>query len=94
MCQNLIANLIEKGASPCTAEIAEVKIKRQIIDHNLTGIRNITQQYGIYTIEIKSPSKFHGRYLLQADGVDMEFAKVFLEYIKTYNIKTHKEQIH
>ena len=43
---------------------------------------NITQQYGIYTIEINSPSKFHGRYLLQTDDVDIEFSRVFTEYIK------------
>ena len=30
-CQNLIANLFEKGISPCTAELPEVKIKSQII---------------------------------------------------------------
>ena len=81
-CQNLIANLFEKGVSPCTAEVPEVKIKRQIIDHYLKGICNLTQQYGIYSIETHSPSKFHGRYLLQTDDVDIEFSKVFTEYIK------------
>ena len=80
-CQNLIANLFEKGTSPCTAEFPEVKIKRQFIDHYLKGICNLTQQYGIYTIEIHSPSKFHGRYLLQIDDVDIEYLKVFTEYI-------------
>ena len=54
-CQNLIANLFEKGTSPCTVEFPEVKTKRQIIDHYLKGICNLTQQYGIYTIEIRSP---------------------------------------
>ena len=49
---------------------------------NLKGICNITKQYGIYTIEIKSPSTFHGRYLLQTDDVDIEFSKVLTEYIK------------
>ena len=81
-CQNLIANLFERGVSPCTAEIPEVKIKRQIIDHYLKGICNQTQQYGIYTIEIQSPSKFHGRYLIQTDDVDIEFSRIFTEYIK------------
>ena len=80
-CQNLIANLFEKGVSPCTAEFPEVKIKRQITDHYLKGISNLTQQYGIYSIEIHSPSKFHGRYLLQTDDVDIEFSKVFTENI-------------
>ena len=92
--QNSIANLFEKGISPCTAEFPEIKIKRQIFDHYLKGICNITQQYGIYTIEIKSPSTFHGRYLLLTDDIDIEFSKVFTEYIKIYNIKTHKERIH
>ena len=81
--QNLIAILFEKGVSPCTAEFPEIKIKRQIIDHYLKRICNLTQHYGIYTIEIHSPSKFHGRYLLQTDDVDIEISKVFTEYIKT-----------
>ena len=51
-CHNLIANLFEKGVSPNTAEFPEVKIKRKIIDHYLKGRCDITQQYGIYTIEI------------------------------------------
>ena len=90
-CQKLIANLFEKGISPCTAEFPEVEIERQIIDHYLKGICNRTQQYGIYTIEIKSPRKFHGRYVLQTDDVDIEFSKVFTEYIK-YNIQHQNSQ--
>ena len=42
-CQNLFANLFERGVSPCTAEFPEVKIKRQTIDHYLKGICNLTQ---------------------------------------------------
>ena len=61
-CQNLIANLFERGVCPCAADFREVKIKRQIVDHYLKGTCNLTQQYGIYTIEIMTPSKFHGRY--------------------------------
>ena len=89
-CQNLIENLFERGVSPCTAEFLEVRIKRQIIDHYLKGIRNLTQQYGIYTIEIQSSSKFHGRYLLQTDDVDIEFSRVFTVYIK--NIQHQNSQ--
>ena len=74
---NLIANLFEKGISPFAAEFPEVKIQRQIVDHYLRGICTLTQQYGIYTIELQSPSKFHGKYLLQTDDVDIEFSKVF-----------------
>ena len=76
-CQNL---LLERGVSPCTAEFPEVKIKRQIIDRYLKkNICNITQQYRIYTVEIQTPNKFHGSYLLQTDDVDIEFSKVFTE---------------
>ena len=89
-CQNLIANLFKRGVSPCTAEFPEVKIKRQIIDHYIKGIYNLTQQYGIYTLEIQTPSKFHGRYLLQTDDIDIEFSKVFTEYIK--NIQHQNSQ--
>ena len=70
-CQNLIANLFERRVSPCTAEFPEVNIKRQVIDHYLKEICNLTQQYGIYIIEKQTPSKFHGRYLLQTDDVDI-----------------------
>ena len=81
-CQNLIANFFEKGTNPCTAEFLEVKTKRQNIDHYLRGICYITQQYGVYTIEIHSPSKFHDRYLVQTGDVDIEFSKVFTENMK------------
>ena len=93
LCQNLIANLFERGISPCKTEFPEVKIKRQIIDSYLKGICNLTQQFGIYTTEISTPSKFHGKYLTQTDGIDIDFPKLFTEYIKTYNIKTHRERI-
>ena len=50
LCKNLLPNLFEPGISPCKAEFPDVKIKRQIIDHYLKDICNLTQQYGIYTI--------------------------------------------
>ena len=89
-CQNLIANLFEKGNSPCTTEFPDFKIKKQIIDHYLKGICNIAQQYGIYTIEISSPSKFYGKYQIQPDDVDIEFSKVFTKYIR--NIQHQNSQ--
>ena len=89
-CQNLIANLFERGVSLCTAEFPEIKIKRKIIDHYLKRIFNLTQQYGIYSIEIQTPSKFHDRYLVQIDNVDIKFSKVFTEYIK--NIQHQNSQ--
>ena len=82
-CQNLIANLFEKGISPCRAEFPDVKIKRQTVDHYLKGICTPSHQYGIYKIELQSPSKFHGKYPLQTDEVEIEFSKVFTEYIKS-----------
>ena len=69
--------------------------RSKIVDHYLKGI--CTLELCVYTrictIELQSPSKFHGRYLLQTDDVDIEFSKVFTEYIKIYNTKIHKEQI-
>ena len=94
-CQKLITKLLERGNSPCKTEFPEVKIERQFKDHYLKGICNLTQQYGFYTIEICTPSKFHGKYLIQTDGTDIEFSKIFTDYIKKlYNIKTHRERIH
>ena len=90
ICRNLIANLFEKGDSTYKREIPEVKIKSQLLDHYLKRTCNITQQNGIYTIEISSPITFHGRYLIQIDDVDIEFSKVFTEYIK--NIRHQNSQ--
>ena len=82
-CQNLIANLFEKGENPCTREFPDVKIKRQLLDHYLKGICSLTSQYGIYTIENRSPNAFHDRYLIQTDDVDIEFSKVFTHSTKS-----------
>ena len=68
-CQNLIANLFERGNTPCTTEFPEVKIKRNIVDHYLKGTCIMAHQYGIYAIEITSPSRSHGKYSLQTDDV-------------------------
>ena len=81
--KNLMANLFEKGDSPCTNDFPDVKINRQFHDHYLKGICSLTSQYGIYTIEIISPNAFHDKYLIQTDDVDIEFSKVFTEYIKS-----------
>ena len=62
-CINLIGNVIEQGISPCKTEFPEIKIKRQIVDNFLKGIYNLTQQYGIYTIEFSTESKFHSKML-------------------------------
>ena len=60
-CKKLLANLFERGISPCKAEFPEIKIKRQIIEHYLKEICQLTPQYGIYTIEISTPRTFHDK---------------------------------
>ena len=82
-CKNLLLNLFEPGISPCKTEFPDVKIKRQIIDHYLKDICNITQQYGIYSIEFTSPNHNNRKYTIQTDDLDLEFSKVFSEYIKS-----------
>ena len=67
-----------------------VKIKRQIIEHYLKDICNLTQQYGIYTIEFSTPNPNHRKYVIQTDDLELEFSKVFLEYIKS--IQYHNSQ--
>ena len=92
-CPNLNASLYKRGNSPCKSEFPEVKIRRQIIDHYLKEICNVRQQYGIYTIEISTPSKFHGKHLIQTDDIDKEFSIVFTDYIKNKHIRTQKGRI-
>ena len=82
-CKNLLENLFEPGISPCKSEFPDLKIKRQIIEHYLKDICSLTQQYGIYTIEISTPRTLHGKYDIQTDDIDLEFSKVFTEYIKS-----------
>ena len=93
LCNNLIANVFEQGISLCKAELPEIKTNRQIADHYLKGICNLTQQYGIHTIELSTASKFHGKYVIKTDEIDIEFSKVFTEYIRNIQLKIHREQI-
>ena len=86
--KNLLINLFEPGISPCKTEFPDVKIKRQVIDHYLKDISKITQQYGIYTIGICMPR--NDKYVIQIDNLDLQFSKVFTEYIK--NIQYHNSQ--
>ena len=89
-CKNLLVNLFEPGISPCKAEFPDVKIKRQIIEHYLKDICNLTQQYGIYTIEFSTPKTAHRKYVIQTDNNELKFSKVFIEYIKS--IQYHNSQ--
>ena len=82
-CKNLLVNLFEPGISPCKSKFPDTKIKRQIIEHYLKDICSLTQQYGIYTIEVSTPRTLHGKYVIQTDNIDLEFSKVFTEYIKS-----------
>ena len=63
-CKNLLVNLFEPGISPCKSQFPDIKIKRQFIEHYLKEICNLTQQYGIYTIEISTPKPLHGKYII------------------------------
>ena len=56
----------------------------------MKDICNLTQQYGIYTIEFSTPNLDHRKYVIQTDGIELEFSKVFLEYIKS--IQYHNSQ--
>ena len=56
----------------------------------MKDICNLTQQYEIYTIEFSTPRTLHGKYVIQTDDIDLEFSKVFTEYIKS--IKYHNSQ--
>ena len=89
-CKNLRVNLFEPGISPCKQEFPDVKIKRQIIEHYLKDICNLKQQYGIYTIEFSTPNTAHRKYIIQTDDIELEFSKVFIEYIKS--IQYHNSQ--
>ena len=50
----------------------------------------ITQQYGIYTIEFSTPNTNHRKYVIHTDDLELEFSKVFLEFIKS--IQYHNSQ--
>ena len=89
-CRNLLVKLFEPGIGPCKAEFPDIKIKRQIIEHYLKDICNLTQQYGIYTIEFSTPNTAHRKYVIQTDDIELEFSKVFIEYIKS--IHYHNSQ--
>ena len=49
-----------------------------------------TQHYGIYTIEFTTPNTAHRKYVIQTDDIELEFSKVFIEYIKS--IQYHNSQ--
>ena len=53
-------------------------------------MKDITQQYGIYTIEFSTPNTAHRKYVIQTDDIELEFSKVFIEYIKS--IQYHNSQ--
>ena len=83
-CKNLRVNLFEPGISPCKQEFPDVKIKRQIIEHYLKLL------YVIYTIEFSTPNTAHRKYIIQTDNIELEFSKVFIEYIKSIQYHNSK----
>ena len=89
-CKNLLVNLFETGISPCKQKFPDVKIKRQFIKQVLKDMCNLTQEYGIYTIEFSTSNTAHRKYVFQTDDIELEFSKVFIEYIKS--IQYHNSQ--
>ena len=85
-CYNLTVNLFEKGNIP----FLEVRKKRQILDHYLKDICNITSHYGIFTIEVVSPKPNQITHQKQTDDIDVETSIVFTDYIK--NIQHQNSQ--
>ena len=89
---SLIANLFEKGIGPWKQEFPEKKIKRQVLDHYLPGISNITSHYGIITIEILPPqSSNQPPHRIKTDDTESDFSKVFTDYTK--NIQHQNSQM-
>ena len=72
------------------SKIPRCKNQRQIIEHYLKNICNLTQQYGIYTIEFSTPNTAHRKYVIQTDDIQLEFSKVLIEHIKS--IQYHNSQ--
>ena len=56
----------------------------------MKDICNLTQQYGIYTIQFSTPNTTHGKFVIQTDDIELEPSKVFIEYIKS--IQYHNSQ--
>ena len=65
------------------SRIPRCKNQKKIIEHYLKDKCNLTQQYGIYTIEFSEPTTTHRKYVIQTDDIELEFSKVFIEYIKS-----------
>ena len=82
--------MFEPGISPCKAEFPDVKKKRLIFENYLKNICNLTQQYVIYPIEFSTPNTDHRKYVIQTDDIELEFSKVFLEYI--ISLQYHNSQ--
>ena len=89
-CKNLIVYLFEPGISPSKAKFPYAKIKKQFFEHYLKDICNLTQQYGLYTIEFSTPNIAYRKYVIQTDDNELEFSKVFIENIKS--IQYHNSQ--
>ena len=89
-CKNLLLNLFEPGISPSKQEFPDVKIERQIFEHYLKDICNLTQQYGIYTIDFSTANTAHRKYVIQTDDIELEFSKIIIECIKS--IQYHNSQ--
>ena len=92
-CHNLMVNLFEKGNSPCKQEFPQIRKKRQNLDHYLKSICNTRSYYGIITIESLSSQPNDPTHQIPADDIDIEFSKVFTDYIKNIQHQNSKSKI-
>ena len=87
---NLIAILFKKGNSTWTQDFPQISIERQIFEHYIKNICNITSHYEIFTIEILLAQSITNRWYRS------RILKSFHRVQKVYNIIIHKKinQLH
>ena len=75
--------MFERENSPSKQKLRGVKFQRQVLEHYLTGFSNISSDYGIFTIVNLSPQSSNQQpRLIQTDGIEFHFSKLFTESIK------------
>ena len=79
-------NLFKKRISPCKQEVPDMKTIRQTLDHYLHGISNFTSFYGIFTFEILTSQAHQTSHRIQTDDIELDFFKIFIEYIKNIQL--------
>ena len=92
-CHNLIAKLFEKGNShACKQAFFEIRRIRKILDHCIKSVCDITSYSGRFSIEIMPSQPKQTTHQTQTDDIEIEFLKVFTEYILNKQHQNSKEQ--